>query len=126
MAGSSVTVTHQEPAPAVGVIVATCVADDTDGSFPDTVLPAIDGQILSIITDPGTPAPTTLYDVTAVDADGFDRLGGAGANRAAATTERAAVTGAFVGRREALTLTLANNSVNSAQLVVTIHYTGRV
>lgn len=126
MAGSSVTVTHQEPAPVVGVIVATCVADDADGSFPDATLPPIDGQILSIITDPGTPAPTAAYDVSLLDADGFDRLGGAGANRSATVTERAAVTGAFVGRREALTLRITNNSVNSAATVVTIHYTGRV
>ena len=126
MAGSSITVTHQEPAPAVGVLVATCVADDDDGSFPDTVLPAIDGQLLSIITDPGTPAPTAAYDVSVLDADGFDRLGGAGADRSATVTERAAVSGAFVGRREALTLHLENNSEDGAVTVVTIHYTQRV
>lgn len=44
--------------------------------------------LVKMVTDPdGTAAPTDDYDITLVDDDGLDVLGGAGANRDTANTE---------------------------------------
>jgi hypothetical protein len=124
MAGSSTTlVTHQIPEPSVGRITYDFVGDDTDGHMDPVVLPTVDGRILAITTVPGTPGPTALHDVTAVDQDGFDVLGGAGADRSSDTPERAAVSDGYVSRRDEITLAIANTSVNDAETRVTLHYT---
>lgn len=125
MAGS-ITFAMHEPAPSVGRVVATCIADAADGSFPATAVPAFEGRLIAIETNPGSPAPTDNYDITLVDSEGFDRLGGAGANRDTSTTESAAITGGYAARGEALLLTIVNNAVNSAPIVVTLLYTADV
>lgn len=128
MAGSSATlVTHEQPEPSVGRLVYDFVADDTDGSWPAIALPSdFDGRILDIISNPGATAPTDNYDVALLDGDGFDLLGGAGADRDTAVTERAAVTDGYVSRREPKTLTPTGNAVNNATTRITLHYTQRV
>jgi hypothetical protein len=45
------------------------------------------GQVLELVTDPGSAAPTDNYDVTITDADGVDVLAGQGADRDTANTE---------------------------------------
>lgn len=45
------------------------------------------GEILAIVTDPDTNAPSDNYDITIVDGDGQDVLFGQGANRDTANTE---------------------------------------
>lgn len=126
MAGS-VTTTHH----ALGYVrklILTCVADAADGSFPDTVLPSIEGRLLALETNPGATAPTALYDITVEDAHGHDVLEGVGANRAAGSTEKAAIVFAStsvhpaIAQSDVLTLKIAGNSVNSAQIVVEIYY----
>ncbi len=122
MAGS-ISFLHNETRNGISAIRATCTADAADGSYPATALPAFAGVILSIATNPGSPAPTDNYDITLVDQDGLDRLNGAGADRDTTTSERATVSGAsavYLG--EPLLLTLTNNIVNSAVTVVTIYY----
>ena len=57
------------------------------GAADATTVAAFDGRIVGLITIPGTPAPTTLYDVAVLDGDGHDVLLGAGADRSAAVTE---------------------------------------
>ncbi len=85
------------------------------------------GTLLAIGTNPGATAPTDNYDITLVDADGVDRLDGVGGNRDTATSERAPITGSpWVARGESLTLTISNNSVASAIIVVTIWFTYQV
>lgn len=107
----------------VGRIVATCTADAADGSFPDTALPPFSGRLIALVTNPGATAPTDNYDVTLVDGDGLDRLGGVGANRDTTTSERVAISGApACAFGETLTLNIDNNSVNSAIVVVTLIY----
>ena len=41
---------------------------------------AISGQILRVVIDPGSPAPTNLYDMTLTDSDSVDVLAGRGAD----------------------------------------------
>lgn len=109
------------------VLHVTCTADAADGSCPATVMlrSATDGTLAdtnglylySLITDPGTPAPTDNYDITAVSTQNLDLLGGAGADRDTANTEQippTALNSMFNGN---VTFTVANNSVNSAVIV---------
>lgn len=48
---------------------------------------AFNGEILAMVTDPDTNAPSDNYDITIVDSDGQDVLFGQGANRDTANTE---------------------------------------
>lgn len=69
-----------------------------------------DGQIYRVVTTPGAGglAPTTLYDVTLLDEDGHDILGGAGANRSATVSEQLDLTSlAPLVHYGTLTLTVA-------------------
>ena len=70
-------------------------------------------------TNPGVTAPTTLYDITILDADGADLAGGVLMNRSATVTEGPTAIGlGSTGHppmvRGDLTFTLSNNSVNAA------------
>lgn len=48
------------------------------------------GWLVRLVTDPHATAPTDDYDITLVDEDSIDALGGAGANRDTANTEQVA------------------------------------
>jgi len=109
-------------------VVATCVADAADGSFPATVLPAIEGRILALVTNPGATAPQANYDLVVTNQHGYDVLQGLGANRHTSTTETVPIlftdtgTHPCVDEGDTLTLAITNNNVNSAQTVVEIYY----
>lgn len=105
-------------------ITVAWTADASDGSVPDTVIHNVRGTLERLVTQPGSTAPTDNYDVTLTDADGFDVLGGAGADRDTANTEEAAIAlGTYFQRTVAgdLTFSLANNSVNSATGTATLY-----
>ena len=84
-----------------------------------------DSFIFLAKSNPGATAPTALWDYTFVAEDGEDVLGGEGADRSATTTERIrAKTDTSFG--EAYidgtgTLTITNNSVNSATVVIKVY-----
>ncbi len=92
-------------------------ADDTDGSIADVEIPdnsLFQGLYLRrVITDPGTPAPTNLYDIVLNDEYGLDLAGSSLANRAAAASEE--VNFDNVPAVSAITAVFTNNLVNSAQ-----------
>ena len=48
---------------------------------------AYDGEILQVMTDPGSTAPSDNWDLTITDPDSIDLLKGNGADRDTATTE---------------------------------------
>lgn len=52
-----------------------------------TNLTRISGEILKVVTIPGSPAPTDNYDVVLTDEDGEDVLAGQGANRSSSTVQ---------------------------------------
>ena len=58
-----------------------------DGTASGQTTKPYSGKILGLSTDPGSPAPTTLYDITVTDEDGMDVLMGGGADRSATVTE---------------------------------------
>lgn len=126
MAGT-VTFSHDEKG-TFRRIVATCTADAADATFPATALPAFEGRILALRTNPGAVAPQDNYDITLPDGDAIDRLQGVGANRHTTNSQEVAVVYSgtaihpVVTIDETLTLTLAGNNVNSAVTVVTIVY----
>lgn len=132
MAGTIVVSANRVADPALSQVFSlqlTCTADAADGSFPtlDLASYGVWGTLLAIQTNPGATAPTDNYDITLVDADGIDRLNGVGLNRDTTSSERAIITGApWVAQGETLTLTLANNAVNSAIVVVTLYFTRAV
>jgi hypothetical protein len=94
----------------------------TSWAFTDALNAKVIGKLLcQIETDPGTTAPTTLYDITLTDISSNDVLGGAGMNRSATATEPAVpiidTTTSLQGCRtitSPLTFNLSNNSVNGA------------
>lgn len=126
MAGT-VTITHYALGN-VRRINFSVVADASNGSVPDTVLPKFQGRLLGLHTNPGATAPTANYDITIEDGDGLDRLQGVGANRHTTTSEQVPVVYTStsvnppVSLDEALTLKFANNSVNSALIVGNLYY----
>lgn len=104
------------------------VADAADGSVPDTTLPAFQGRLLSLHTNPGATAPTDNYDITVEDGDGMDRLQGVGADRHTTSSQQVPVVYSStsvnppVSLGETLTLKVANNAVNGALIVGNLYY----
>lgn len=111
-------------------VTITWTADPNDASVPATdIYWDFSGYIIEMTTNPGATAPTSAYDITLVDEQGVDVLGGAGMNLSATASERITpkpVTGQDVwGPAFALgtiTFTLTNNSVNSATGTAIITY----
>ena len=107
------------------IITTTWVGDAADGSVPDLVLQELHGSLEMVVTNPGTPAPTALYDVAIADADGADVLGLEGADRSATLSEQITpkIGSAYGGRRvdSTLTVSVANNAVVSATGTITLY-----
>ena len=126
MAGT-VTQTYDTIGP-IRRVIFTCTGDASDGSFPATELTTkFNGEILQVVTNPGSTAPTDNYDITLTNADGLDMLGGWGANRDTANTELAVPVFAdnfhvYLADKDTLTLNVTGNSVNSATTVITMLY----
>ena len=127
MAGT-VTLTSHLKVGLIKRLLYTTVGDASDGSFPDTALPTIDGKILAIETDPGSTAPTDNWDLSIEDStSGADILGTAGANRDTANGERVQLDPpAPVSKFETVEMKIGGNIVNSANIVVKIYYEGAI
>ena len=111
----------------VKVVTFTCTADSSDGSYPATTVSAnIKGRLLQIVTDPQSTAPQDNYDITVTDSVGADLLLGVGANRDTSNTEIAIVESngahSVVAETDTLTLTITNNNVNSAGIVIKLYW----
>ena len=80
----SCVVTHSKTRRVKAVIWTwTSAADGSAGA--DS--PAISGEIVRVVSNPGATAPTAAWDFVINDADGFDVCAGKGANRSATATE---------------------------------------
>lgn len=84
------------------------LSDDTLGTATGSTTHPYDGKIITLVTDPGTAAPTDNYDVTVTDADGHDVLVGAGANRDTANTELVGEASLGAVANSALTVNISN------------------
>lgn len=113
----------------VKVWIMSFTGDSSDGTVPATATTInIDGYVTMVVTDPGGTAPTDNYDITLTDANGVDIMGGSLANRDTINTEQAFplldATNFVYGPRYVsgtLTLTITNQSVNSATGQVLIY-----
>lgn len=94
----------------------------TDGSASLVTPHQFHGEVLALVTDPGATAPTDNYDITITDADGYDVLQGAGANRDTANTETAVPPAKSIAFG-ALTLNITNAG-DSKVGVVTLYIQG--
>lgn len=109
-------------APTLEVIVVDWTAD-TDGSVAFTSVGEVCGILQRIVTDPGTPAPTDLYDIALEDEDAVDMLGGAGQNRSNTQTQEAEIKMSSFQRVVANfgTFKLTGNSVSGAKGIAKIY-----
>jgi hypothetical protein len=76
------------PRPHVVGLTEVAWTADTNGDAAETIT-GFDGRVWRVVTVPGAGglAPTDDYDVTIVDTDGLDILGGAGADRDTSNAE---------------------------------------
>lgn len=94
-------------------VVISWVADAADGSIPTLTTTDFSGWWLTkAVTNPGATAPTALYDITLVDADGLDLADGSLENRSATASEVETMAAQIGGG--GFVVTLANNLVHSA------------
>ena len=101
----------------------------TDGSFTNaTTRWAVDGYVFMVIVNPGATAPQAAYDITLLDSDGMDIMGGQLADLSAtATAQFVPKIGTVYGTRFVrgpLTLTLSGNNVNGAVGEIIIYIWG--
>lgn len=77
MAGSSMTITYDDGPDGNGQlgrihkVIAAFVTDDSTGSVAGTTR-KINGELIKIVTDPGSDAPTANWDVVLTDEEGVD------------------------------------------------------
>jgi len=102
-------------------ITITATADASNGSYPAIPVPGIDGRLIQVATNPGSPAPTANWDLALNDEDGFDLTGGNGQNRHTTNTEQVALD-KYISNDEGLSLVITGNSVNSAVIVIRLKY----
>lgn len=83
----------------------------TSGGAVEVKLPEIWGRVVRMVTDPaaGGSAPTDNYDVTLVDENALDVLGGTGADRDTANTE-AISPGVYLAGQVTFTVANAGNA----------------
>jgi len=125
MTAGTVTQTYTKVTDDVRCLTYSWTGDAADGSVPATASTiSVDGYIILVITNPGSTAPTALYDITLTDGDSVDVMGGQLANRSATATEQAVPKiGTVYGGRWVsgiLTLNITNQSVHSATGTVKI------
>lgn len=107
-------------------LIITGTADSSAATFPTLTLKKLNGFLQPVITNPGSTAPTDNYDITL--APSFDSTadisGGGLSNRDTSTTELGTVTLSGSATPAYLNgdyiLAIANNSVNSAVVVITM------
>ena len=109
------------------VLTFSWVGDATTGAVPDTQSAVnINGYVVQVTTDPGSPAPTDNYDITLVDVSGCDIMGGALSDRDSTASEQAVPqiqSGVYGGRYVAgrLTLKISGQSAAGARGTVRVY-----
>lgn len=113
------------------LVVESWTGDSADGTVPDRSL-GLYGYVEKVVTNPGSTAPTSNYDIAIGDwtDSALDVLAGALANRHTTSTEQvypriAGTIGTVSSYRPFLagqyTISVSNNSVNSATGTIEIY-----
>ena len=93
---------------------------DSNGDADLVTTKAYDGEIIGLVTNPGTGPPTDNYDILVNDSDVLDVLLAAGANRDTTTTET--IQGSSLGWVAGSVLNLiVSNAGNATQGVVVVY-----
>ena len=95
----------------------TVVASTSAGLNP-TTLNKYSGEVVRLVTDPSSTAPTDDYDITILDSDGYDVLMGAGADRDTANTEQVLGTSLGICQDTTLSLRVAAAGSNKGGAVI--------
>ena len=110
-------------------VIFDITADSADGSVDAIDLEqGLDGFLLRLATVPGSPAPSSNYDLTLTNADGVDMLQGVGANRSSSAAQDARIVYSgtanhpVVAPSDQLTLNVANNSEAGAAIRVELYF----
>jgi hypothetical protein len=94
----------------------------SSGAADGTTTNYFTGEVIRMITDPGTAAPTADYDIVVNDADGYDILHGAGADRHTSNTEQVLSGTGVLGSCVATRLTLAVTNAGDTKAGTLILY----
>ncbi len=88
-AAGTVVYTRRDVSPKSNVVVLDWTGDASTGAVPTQVVSLI-GEVEKVVTNPGTPAPTSNYDIALGDPDdsNLDLLAAAAQNRHTTTTEQ--------------------------------------
>lgn len=115
---SSATQSWRRPYKDLEVLEIDWIAAD-DGSFTPVTTVAFEGWAYMGITNPGTPAPTDLYDIELLDEDGIDIFGSELHDRSTSASEQTIPNiGPVWGMRRVsgtLELRITGNVVSGAQ-----------
>lgn len=109
MAGTTCTFTEEFEF-GIRKITLSWLSDDAAGTVAGTVgaIPEkVQGLIQRVVTVPGSPAPTDLYDIVLNDANGADVMNGALANRSTSAVENINVAGQGIRVSDFLTMVIA-------------------
>ena len=113
-AGTATVTTSQNDRLRTTEYTVTWSAPSTNAVVPTATIPDVAGFVIGLEVNPGSPAPTSLYDITLLDADGVDVGFGDLLNLSATVSTRVQVYDARWLNSEELTFTLSNNSVTAA------------
>lgn len=116
MAGTHI-ITSVKPSPRGDFVEinTSFIADASAATIPTLAITGYQGWMLyEVRTDPGSTGPTANYDITLIDEFGIDIAGGQLLNRHTTTSERVVLIDPPILRATSFTITIANNSVNSA------------
>lgn len=120
MAGTNVATSSWAAGQNVKIITFAITADASDGSVPDATSDPIDGYVMRVMTKPGTTNPQAAYDLTLKDSDGAP-ISGTNLNDRSASNPENWICDVPIYVAGPLTLSLANNNVNSAGLTVKVY-----
>ena len=107
-----------------------CTANSATGTFTSVALTQkIEGRLLQLVTNPGSPAPDANYDITLLNQHSVDMLISCGLNRHTSTSEIANIVfdvdssaHPVVTDADTLTLAIAGTTVKSAKTVIELYY----
>jgi hypothetical protein len=119
LAASSATVTRENIGSDMEIVNIAWTAA-ANGSFASVVF-GVSGCLYYAVTDPGSTTPTDDYDITVTSAEGIDLAGSQLLDRDTANTEDVKFTTIRCTNGD-VTLTITNNSVDSATGVIKLFF----
>jgi hypothetical protein len=121
---ATITVNRDQPAPIEGIVQRTITrveiawTAEFGGVLNTTTTQYFSGQVLRVVTVPGTPAPTIGYDIEIHDDDGCDIMAAALWNRSDSATQQVTPTVSPAISNSRLTINIARAGINNQGTIV--------